>query len=104
MDDRSLVTEIEAQLETDVRMTNAFDQDTGAVENEGKRQVWKRGEGKEVEHIGRMAKPDDPGYRIKLAAGWHQLRSSLKQSGTMPGPRVTRAKAAGAYARPLWTW
>ena len=48
-----------AQMERDLESTNRFDSDTGAKENEGKRQVWRKGEGEQVEHIGILAYPDD---------------------------------------------
>ena len=54
--------------------TNEFDTEAGAIENMGKRQVWRKGEGKRIEHIGIiMAIPDDPDDDIIPAAGWAKL-------------------------------
>ena len=68
----------DAELKIDVKDTDKFDTSTGAVENVGKRQVWHRGEGKDIEHTGILAKPDDPTFKITPAAGWEKLGNVLK--------------------------
>ena len=104
MDDRSLVASSWKQLQEDIEDTNRFDEETGALENEGKRQVWRRGEAKKIEHIGIMATPDNPSEDITPAAGWQKLERCLKKISSIRGPRETRCKLVVAYAKPLWSW
>ena len=77
MDDRSIVAQSAAVLQEDLAYTNAFDSETGAIENDEKRQTWFRGDGTEIEHIGILAVPDDPSRDITPAAGWEKLRACL---------------------------
>ena len=44
MDDRSIVAADEGTLARDLASTDAFDWETGALENASKRQVWRRGD------------------------------------------------------------
>ena len=74
------------------------------MENVGKRQSWKRGQGIEVEHIGIMAVPDDPTKEIRPAAGWQKLEKVLPRIQSLPGGRRSRIRAIQAYAKPLWSW
>ncbi|CAK0887191.1 unnamed protein product [Prorocentrum cordatum] len=58
------------KMEADVQATDAYDSGTGSIENVGKRQCWKRGDKKQIEHIGILAVPDDPHAKIIPAGGW----------------------------------
>ncbi|CAK0846118.1 unnamed protein product [Prorocentrum cordatum] len=104
MDDRSAVFDSVPQMESDVQATNAFDSGTGAIENVGKRQVWKRGDRTQIEHIGILAFPDAPDEPITPAGGWTKLRKRLHAIRGLPGGSEARATADRAYAKPLWTW
>ncbi|CAK0796724.1 unnamed protein product [Prorocentrum cordatum] len=104
MDDRSAVFDSVPQMESDVQATNAFDSGTGAIENVGKRQVWKRGDRTQIEHIGILAVPDAPDEPITPAGGWTKLRKCLHAIRGLPGGSEARATAVRAYAKPLWTW
>ncbi|CAK0888745.1 unnamed protein product, partial [Prorocentrum cordatum] len=86
-DDRSSLCDSLAQMETDAQTTNTFGSGTGAIENVGKRQCWKRGDEQQIEHIGILAVPDDPYAKITPAAG-----------------SESQATAVRAYATPFWTW
>ncbi|CAK0905972.1 unnamed protein product, partial [Prorocentrum cordatum] len=77
MDDRSAVFDSAPQIESDAQATNDFDSGTGAIENVGKRQVWKRGDGTQIEHISILAVPDAPDEPITPAGGWTKLRKRL---------------------------
>ncbi|CAK0886017.1 unnamed protein product, partial [Prorocentrum cordatum] len=104
MDDRSAVFDSLPQMETDLQTTNTFDSGTGAIENVGKRQCWKRGDKQQIEHIDILAVPDDPCAKITPAAGWDKLRQCLAAIRRLPGGSESRATAVRAYAKPLWTW
>ncbi|CAK0823628.1 unnamed protein product [Prorocentrum cordatum] len=78
MGDRSAVFDSAPQMESDVQATNAFDSGTGAIENVGKRQVWKRGDRTHIKHIGILAVPDAPDEPITPAGGWTKLRKYLR--------------------------
>lgn len=104
MDDRSLVCQSEQQLKQDTEQTDAFDLKIGAIENVAKRQVWRRGETKQIEHIGILATPDDVCAPIVPASGWSKLEKVLPRIKSLPGPRRTRIRAVQAYAKPLWSW
>ena len=68
MDDRSIVAADKATLARDLASTDACDWETGALENASKRQVWRRGDNKEIKGI--LAVSDRPDVEIKPAAGW----------------------------------
>ncbi|CAK0812358.1 unnamed protein product, partial [Prorocentrum cordatum] len=104
MDDRSAVFDSAPQMELGAQATNAFDSGTGAIENVGKRQVWKRGDRTQIEHIGILAVPDAPDEPITPAGSWTKLRKCLHAIRGLPGGSEARAAAVWAYAKPLWTW
>ena len=104
MDDRSIVAADEATLSRDMASTDAFDWETGALENASKRQVWRRGENKEIEHIGILAVPDRPDLEIKPAASWAKCLKCLKKIRACPGGLLTRTVLTKSYAKPLWSW
>ena len=104
MDDRSIVAADEATLARDLASTDAFDWETGALENASKRQVWRRGDNKEIEHIGILAVPDRPDVEIKPAAGWAKCLKCLKKIRACPGGLLTRTVLTKSYAKPLWSW
>ena len=104
MYDRSIVCNTMDELEADLTGTNEFDTETGAEENVSKRQVWRRGDRKEIEHIGIVAMPDDEEHPIVPAAGWGKLKKVLERIRSIPGPASTRLRAVMVYARPLWAW
>ena len=105
MDDRSLVASSQATLDADIATTDVFDDKTGSEENVGKRQLWRRGDKKKIEHLGIEATPDDPTVPILPAAGWGKLAACLKKIGSIGGSsRATRKKLVACYAKPLWSW
>ena len=82
MDDRSIVAADEATLARD------FDWETGALENASKRQVWRCGDNKEIQHMGILAVPDRPDVEIKPAAGWAKCKKCLKKIRACPDEKL----------------
>eukprot|EP00959_Pyramimonas_sp_CCMP1952_P067798 1414892-Pyramimonas_sp.AAC.1 len=85
MDDRSLVCKSDQQLIDDITTTDRFDAETGAVENRSKRQEWRRGEFRRIEHIGVEAAPDDPTASVTPAGGWKKVYAAIAALRQSPG-------------------
>ena len=77
----------EQQRNDDISTTNHFDEETGAKENETKRQVWRRlpGEMSKIEHLGIEVCPQDPSVAIIPAAGWGIIGKMCAKDCIPPG-------------------
>ena len=104
MDDRSLTTTDASDLQKAIDYTIKFDTDAGADENRKKRQLWRRGERKRIEHIGLSVIPDDPTADVEPRDGWLKISAVVKRIKTDPSCMDVREVLAGAYARSLWNW
>ena len=101
MDDRSIVAADEATLARDMASTDAFDWETGALENASKRQVWRRGEKQGDRTHRNLGGARQAGYRDQASC---RLGEVLKKIRVCPGGLLTRTVLTKSYAKPLWSW
>eukprot|EP00959_Pyramimonas_sp_CCMP1952_P437986 9169613-Pyramimonas_sp.AAC.1 len=78
MDDRGLAAAgpgAPEVLERGLAITKQFDHSIGYTENVGKRQIWVKGQGDEIEHFGLACDPGNPSVPIRPRGGWSKTTS-----------------------------